>query len=120
MSSYQELGAWLEAKRIGSYFQNPEMLVIANENPAWPNSNSCWVTLRENQWYLVTWSSAAYAVPPDQNIGEICESIFRSATTAIYQVDMELAERFKLRRLKDAEMVKAGIGGEAKDGYETR
>lgn len=99
----------MEAKGIGSYLQNPDMMVISNENPAWPQSNSFWVTFRKGSWYIITWLPAAYFLPADKNISAVCEAVFRSSATAIYTVAPELVERLGLRRLTDDEMDEAGL-----------
>ena len=109
MKSYNELASWLETKGIGSYLQSPDQMVISAENPAMPRSNCFWVTFRKGNWYVVTWSPAAYCVPVAQDIREVCESVFRSSEIAIYTVAPELVERFGLRRLTDNEMGEAGL-----------
>ncbi len=78
MTSYVELGDWLESRGIGYYFQSSDQMVISQENPAMPSSNCFWVTLLEvREWYIGTpWLPAAYRVPADEDIRQICESLF--------------------------------------------
>ena len=85
------------------------MMVIANETPAFPTSNTFWVTFRKESWFIVTWLPAPYRVPAAQDISVICESVFKSSATAIYTIAPELVERFGLRRLTDDEMVDVGL-----------
>jgi hypothetical protein len=104
MKSYVDLGHWLESKGIGYYFQGSDQMIISDKNPAMPNSSCFWVTLRGDVWYIGTWLPAAYHIPGDQDICEICESIFRSSNTALWTFGNDLVARFDLRRLTDAEI----------------
>jgi len=109
MSSYAEVGKWLESKGIGCYLQGPDQMIVSEKNPAMPGSNCFWLTLRETDWYIGTWLPAAYHVPPAQDIQEVCESVFRSSTTAIYSISNDLVTRFNLHRLTDKQMEELGF-----------
>lgn len=108
--TYKELAAFLESKRIGSYLQGSDQLVISNQNPALPSSNSFWAMKRDNAWYLGTWSPAIYEVPSGDHVCEACEKIFRSSPTAISVIHDDLVAQFHLRRLTDEEIEELGLG----------
>jgi predicted ABC-type ATPase len=107
--AYDRLRKCLQDKGIGSYFQSFYQLVISDEYTAMPTSNSFWVTRKNNDWYLGTWLPTIYLVPKEQNLCLICERVLRSARTAIYTVDAQLAEEMGLRRLTEGEMVQTGF-----------
>src|SRR2546425_917097 len=109
MSVYLELEQYLETKGIGSYLQNADQLVVSDDNPAMPSSNSFWVTHKNDAWYIGTWLPALYQVPADQDICHVCEIVFRSSSKAIYTIENALSQRFKLRRLTDQETEKLGL-----------
>ena len=109
MSEYRELEQFLRAKGIGSYFQNPDQLVVSNQNPAVPNSNGFWVTKKNGEWYLATWLPAIYHVPVDANIGNVVETVFRSSPTAMYTIGNETVGNLKLRRLSEEEISEFGL-----------
>ena len=109
MFSYSQLAQSLHDRGIESFFQNPEMLVISNQNPAFPNSNSFWVTKKGEKWFIGTWLPAIYKVADEKQLGEICEAVFKSSPTAIYSVAPELAAQLNLRRLSDSEMEERGF-----------
>jgi hypothetical protein len=108
-NAYAELAKRLEGKGIGSYFQNSEMLVVSNQNPAMPDSNTFWVTNRGGQWYLSTWMPAVYQVPKDRDVVEICEIVFRSSEKALYTIDAPIALDLNLRLLSDDEATELGL-----------
>ena len=108
MNDLRSLAERLATVGIGSYLQKPDMLVISNENPAWPGSNSFWVRNRGQAWFIGTWAPAIYRIPPNQNIVKICEVVFRSSSTAIYAIEGSMVEEFKLDRLTDEEMESLG------------
>jgi hypothetical protein len=89
--------------------QESDQMIISGQNPAKPNTNCLWVTLRGADWYLGTWLPSAYHVLVPECIHEICESIFRSSSTAIYTIDPQLTGRHKLRRLSDEEIEELGF-----------
>ncbi len=109
MQSYDEIQLGLKARGIGCYLQNADQLVVSNDNPAVPSSNSFWVTNRNREWYLATWLPAVYHVPAEEDICEICEMVFRSSPTAIYTIEPGLAERHNLTRLPDDQAEAIGL-----------
>jgi hypothetical protein len=109
MTEYDDLAKHLKAKGIGTYFQNPDQLVISDQNPAMPSSNCFWVSKREVDWFLGTWLPAIYQVPSDQDICSVCEIVFRSSPSAIYTVNTSVAQRLGLRRLSDEESENLGL-----------
>ena len=84
------------------------MLVVSNENPAWPGSNSFWVTKKDQVWFLGTWAPAIYRIPSNQDVVKICEVVFRSSSRAIYAIEGSMVEEFKLDKLTDEEMESFG------------
>jgi len=106
---FAELAHCLHNKGIGSYLQNPDLLVVSNEYPAMPSSNCYWVRKWNDAWHIGTWLPAAYLVPNEQDICLICQTIFRSAPTAIYTVDTDLAAQLGLRRLTEEEITQMGF-----------
>lgn len=108
-NAYTELAKRLASKGIASYFQNSEMLVISDENPATPASNTFWLTNRSGQWYLATWMPAVYEVPKDRDLAEVCEIVFRSSEKAMYAIDAPVALDLNLRRLSDDEAAELGL-----------
>ncbi len=104
MSNYLELDRSLKAKGIGCYVQGPDQLVVSDENPAMPSTNTFWVTHKNGHWYIGTWLPAVYLVPTDLKISDVCEIVFRSSPKAIYTIDNALAEQLKLRRLTEQEV----------------
>jgi hypothetical protein len=109
MNPYIQLGNRLKQKGIGAYLQNNEMLVIANQTPAFPNTNCFWVASKDNQWYIGTFFPTVYGVPSTVEIAGVCETVFRSSPTAIYTIDENLTARFGLRSLSDAEVEHLGL-----------
>ena len=107
-NDFKGLAEGLAIVGIGSYPQEPDMLVVSNENPAWPGSNSFWVRKKDQVWLIGTWAPAIYRILPDQNIAKICEAVFRSSSTAIYTIGESMVEEFKLDRLTDEEMESLG------------
>ena len=109
MSIYSELQSNLRRKGIGSYLQNPDQLVVSNQNPAWPDSNCFWVTRRKKIWYVGTWSPAVYEVPLNVDISEVCDAVFHSSTRAIFTVEPALVDQWRLRRLTEEENEQLGF-----------
>lgn len=109
MNNYLELEQSLLAKGIGSYLQNPDLLVVSNVNPAMPNSNCFWVTNKGGEWFLGTWLPAVYQIPTKKNLSEICEAVFNSAQKAIFEVNETLAAKLNLRRLAETEIEAFGF-----------
>jgi hypothetical protein len=103
MNSYVELADWLKTKGIGSYMQSADRLVVSNEKPARPGRNCFWVTSKGRQWFVGTFLPAGYHVPEAQEIGPLCETVFRSSPTAVYSLDPAIVTRYRLRTLTDAE-----------------
>jgi len=109
MDSYQQLAECLHARGIGSFLRHPDLLVISNQNPAMPVSNSFWVTKKGEEWLIGTWLPAIYEAKPRKRICDICEAVFKSSSTAIYSVEPGLAAKLNLRRLTDSEMEERGF-----------
>lgn len=109
VNDYQAIIESLKAKGIGAYFQKEDLLVISNDEPAVPSSNTFRVTNRNGIWYMATWLPAIYEVPENQKIDVVCESIYRSSPTAIYTIEEELKKGLGLRRLTDEEAEKLGF-----------
>lgn len=109
MNDYTDVARRLESKGIGNYFQNRDQLVVSNENPPTPASNTFWLTNRRGQWYLGTWLPAVYQVPKDRDVAEICEIVFRSSEKALYVIDAPIAMDLNLRRLSDHEAAELGL-----------
>jgi hypothetical protein len=109
MESYQQLADCLHARGIESFLQHPELLVISNQNPAMPDSNSFWFTKKDDVWFIGTWLPAIYQVADEKQICDICEAVFKSSPTAIYSVAPDLAAKLNLRRLTDSEMAECGF-----------
>ncbi|SRR6266446_2121528 len=109
MTVYQELAEWLEAQGIASYLQSADQLVISAQNPALPTSNCLWVRKKKDEWYIGTWLPAGYHVPKTQDVGHVCEMVFRSSAQAMYTIDPALARRLELRRLSAEEMEELGL-----------
>jgi hypothetical protein len=103
MDSYVELADWLKRKRIGSYMQAADRLVVSNENPARPGRNCFWVTRKGGHWFLGTFLPAAYRVPVAEDIGPLCETVFHSSPTAVYTIDPSIISRYRLLVLTDEE-----------------
>jgi hypothetical protein len=106
---YLELQDRLSQKGIGSYFQNEDQLVISNENPAVPSTNSFWVTRKGHGWYLGTWLPAVYEGASDADLSTVCEAVFRSSDTALYTINPDLAKDLHLRRLTIQEVEQLGL-----------
>jgi hypothetical protein len=106
---YQELGKWLQDRGIGSYLQGDDQLILSAQNPAVPSSNCLWVQKKGDEWYIGTWLPAAYRIPKSQDVGYVCETVFRSSAQAIYTIDKAIADGLKLRRLSDEEMEDLGF-----------
>jgi hypothetical protein len=104
MMSYITLQNWLAARGIGSFMQNPGQMVISNKNPPMPGGNCFWVTLKNNDWVIATFLPAAYLVPKDQNIGNLCEAVLGSSATALYRLDESLIKQYNLRELTEDEI----------------
>ena len=109
VNDYQTLIEILKAKGIGAYFQNENLLVISNSNPALPSSNTFKVINLNGSWYLQTWLPATYAIPENQDAAEVCESVYHSSPTAIYNVDEVLEKKFGLHRLNETEAEELGL-----------
>jgi hypothetical protein len=108
MNAYQQLADCLFARGIESYFQNPELLVLSGQNPAMPSSNSFWVTLKGAEWFIGTWLPAVYRADAER-ICDICEAVFKSSPSAIWNVEPDLAAKLNLRRLTPDEMETLGF-----------
>ena len=109
VNAYLELANRLKEKGIDCYMQGTDQLIVSNENPALPSSNCFWAIKKDDDWYVGTWLPAAYHVPTEADIGNICEVIFRSSDKAIYTIDPDLASRMRLRRLDDDEIETLGF-----------
>jgi hypothetical protein len=109
MDAYTELANYLGDAGIGSYMQNPNLLVISSNYPALPSSNCFWAAMRDSAWYIGTWLPAVYQVPTDANVGAVCKQVYESSSRAIYTVDPELAARLHLRELDEPEMAHLGF-----------
>lgn len=111
MSIYQELSKWLHDRGIDSYQQveDADHLILSDQNPACPTSNCLWVKKRGDDWYIGTWLPSAYRLPKTEEVGRVCETVFRSSATAMYTIDPAIAERFQLHRLGDDEMEQLGF-----------
>jgi hypothetical protein len=109
MDAYQQLAQGLHARGIDSFLQNPAMLVVSGQNPAMPNSNSFWVTRKGEAWFIGTWLPAVYQTNDGDHFCDICEAVFKSSATAIWNIEPTLAEKLELRRLTAAEMEKHGF-----------
>jgi len=108
MNDFRSLVERLGTVGIGSYLQEPDMLVVSNQNPAWPSSNSFWVRKDDQVWFIGTWAPAIYRIPSDQDVVKVCEVVFRSSSTAIYTIEESIIEEFKLGKLTDEEMESLG------------
>jgi hypothetical protein len=106
---YFELEQSLRAKGIGSYFQNENLLVVSNANPAMPDSNSFWITCKAGEWYLGTWLPSVYRIPTTADVPVICEAVFNSAPKAVWELDNRLAAELGLRRLTETEIESLGF-----------
>lgn len=104
MNSYLELADWLKTKGIGSYMQSADRLVVSNENPARPGRNCFWLTRKGSQWFVGTFLPAGYLVPAAQDIGPLCETVFRSSPSAVYSIDPLIITRYRLLVLTDDEV----------------
>jgi hypothetical protein len=109
MNTYQQLAERLHARKIGSFLQNSDLLVISGENPAMPHSNSFWVTKKDRAWFIGTWLPTIYLVADEKQLCDICEAVFKSSPTAIYTVAPDLTTKLNLHRLTNSEMKERGF-----------
>lgn len=109
MDCYQQLAECLHVRGIESFLQNPEMLVVSGQNPAMPGSNSFWVTKRGEDWFIGTWLPAVYKVADEKRLCDICEAAFKSASSAIYSIEPDLAAKLNLSPLTDSEVEDYGF-----------
>ncbi len=102
---YQELTTALVAAGLTGQLQGEDQLIVSCQNgPVWPNrGNSCWVSYKEDSWYLVTWSPVAYRVPPDQNIVALCSACMALGPLAMHKVPAEIITRFGLQELNQSD-----------------
>jgi hypothetical protein len=104
-----KLGQELQTRGIGSYFQNPETLVVSSQNPALPSSICFWVANDSGTWFIGTYLPAIYEVPLDANIADVCDAVLNSSETAIYTINPELVKRFHLTRISDDQLKEFGF-----------
>jgi hypothetical protein len=79
-------------------------MVISNQNPAMPDKNCFWVTLKHDHWFVGTFLPAVYQVADADDIGDICAAVLASSKTALYSLGEDLVARYKLRKLNDEEL----------------
>ena len=105
---YKTLAQELAAAGFASYQRNPDMLVVSTQaGPAWPGSgNSFWLSYQRKTWHLVTWLPACYRVPHEADVVALCEACMAAFATAMYRVPGDIAARFGLEELSEAEFEK--------------
>ena len=94
--------ALTRAGLTGQMSRPDQLIVSSQEGPVWPDrGNSFWLSHVQGTWYLSTWSSVCYRVPPSQDIVALCSACMAAGTTAMYRVAPEIVTRFELQEIDE-------------------
>jgi hypothetical protein len=109
---YAPLVQALAAAGLASYQRNPDMLVVSTESGlAWPSpGNSFWLSHQRKAWHLVTWLPCCYRVAPEADVVALCGACMAACASAMYRVPGDIAVRFGLEELSEAEFEKVFPG----------
>ncbi len=94
----------LTKHKIRAYFQNADQLVISWQTGlAWPEAgNSCWISYKQNRWYICTWPPNCYLLPLSTDIVKLSAEFLARGNAAQSVVPLDLIEKYGLNLLDDA------------------
>ena len=75
--------------------------VSARSEYGYLHGNSFWVARRKGTWWLVCWTNAAYCVPDEVDLGQLCIKALELASDPLYALPSNLIDQFKLTRDDD-------------------
>lgn len=83
------------------------IVLVSHHTEGRLHGNSFRVSLKAGRWYVVTWCSEIYLIPPDADLIALCFECLGASRIPIYDVPPDIVSRYQLLKVSEEDYDRA-------------